>query len=71
MFEKGKQAGMETRGISDHHFIDSIYFRDPNGYVIELTCKRADHDQQIGAARAHAHADLARWQQEKAARAGG
>ena len=71
MFEKGKQAGLETRGISDHHFIDSIYFRDPNGYVIELTCKRPDHDDQIATARARAHADLARWQQEKAARAGG
>ena len=71
MFEKGKQAGLETRGISDHTFIDSIYFRDPNGYVIELTCKRPDHDQQIATARARAHADLARWQQEKAGRAAG
>ena len=26
MFEKGKK-GIETRGISDHGFIDSIYFR--------------------------------------------
>ena len=32
MFERGKAAGIETRGISDHGFIDSIYFRDPNGY---------------------------------------
>ena len=71
MFEKGKKAGMETRGISDHHFIDSIYFRDPNGYVIELTCKRPDHDQQIATARTRAHADLARWQQEKAGRPAG
>jgi len=37
MFEKGKAAGIETRGIADHGFIKSIYFRDPNGYVIELT----------------------------------
>ncbi len=37
MFEKGKAAGIETRGVSDHGFIHSIYFRDPNGYVIELT----------------------------------
>lgn len=37
MFAKGKAAGIETRGISDHGFIHSIYFRDPNGYVIELT----------------------------------
>ena len=28
---------IETRGIIDHGFIKSIYFRDPNGYVIELT----------------------------------
>ena len=29
MFEKGKAAGMETRGVADHGFINSIYFRDP------------------------------------------
>ena len=39
MFARGKAEGIETRGISDHGFIRSIYFRDPNGYVIELTCK--------------------------------
>ena len=39
MFAKGKAQGIETRGIADHGFIKSIYFRDPNGYVIELTCK--------------------------------
>jgi catechol 2,3-dioxygenase-like lactoylglutathione lyase family enzyme len=36
MFEKGKGRGIETRGIADHGFVHSIYFRDPNGYVIEL-----------------------------------
>ena len=36
MFEKAKNEKIETRGISDHGFISSIYFRDPNGYVIEL-----------------------------------
>lgn len=65
MFEKGKAAGIETRGISDHEFIDSIYFRDPNGYVIELTSKRPDHDEQIAEARQDAHQALATWQQEK------
>ena len=47
MFEIGKNSEMECRGISDHGFIDSIYFRDPNGYVIELTAKRPDHDRQM------------------------
>ena len=36
MFAAGKAAGIETRGISDHGFMHSIYFRDPNGYVVEL-----------------------------------
>ena len=36
MLARGKESGVETRGVSDHGFIHSIYFRDPNGYVIEL-----------------------------------
>ena len=36
MFEKGKAAGIETRGISNHGFIDSIYFRDPQGNSLEF-----------------------------------
>ncbi|MBT6205510.1 MAG: VOC family protein [Alphaproteobacteria bacterium] len=42
MFARGKCSGFETRGIADHGFIHSIYFRDPNGYVVELTAKTAD-----------------------------
>ena len=37
MFKKGNNSKIETRGIIDHGFIKSIYFRDANGYVIELT----------------------------------
>jgi catechol 2,3-dioxygenase-like lactoylglutathione lyase family enzyme len=44
MFERGKAEGIETRGVSDHDFVKSIYFRDPNGYVIELTAKTDQHD---------------------------
>jgi catechol 2,3-dioxygenase-like lactoylglutathione lyase family enzyme len=69
MFEKGKQAGIETRGIADHRFIDSIYFRDPNGYVIELTAKRPDHEQAMDPARNHARRVLADWQAGKRAHA--
>lgn len=39
MFDKGKAKGFDVRGISDHGFVHSIYFRDPNGYVIELAAK--------------------------------
>ena len=48
---KGREQGIEVRGPSDHGMIDSIYFRDPNGYVIELCAKRADHDALMDPAR--------------------
>jgi catechol 2,3-dioxygenase-like lactoylglutathione lyase family enzyme len=67
MFEKGRTAGIETRGISDHGFIDSIYFRDPNGYVIELTAKRANHEQAMDPAANDARGVLAAWRARKTA----
>jgi catechol 2,3-dioxygenase-like lactoylglutathione lyase family enzyme len=69
MFEKGKAAGMDVRGISDHHFVDSIYFRDPNGYVIELTAKRPDHEAAMDPRTNGARAVLDAWQREKPAHA--
>ena len=68
MFDKGKKAGIETRGISDHGFIHSIYFRDPNGYVIELTAKRPGHDEAMDPAVNGARRRLEAWQEAKAAR---
>jgi catechol 2,3-dioxygenase-like lactoylglutathione lyase family enzyme len=65
MFAKGRAAGMETRGVSDHEFIDSIYFRDPNGYVIELTAKRPEHDAYMDQAARSARTALDTWQSEK------
>jgi catechol 2,3-dioxygenase-like lactoylglutathione lyase family enzyme len=66
MLEKGKQAGIETRGVADHHFIHSIYFRDPNGYVIELTAKLPHHLEATDPRRNDARAKLDRWQAAKA-----
>jgi len=65
MMAKGKAAGIETRGISDHQFIDSIYFRDPNGYVIELTAKRPGHDEAMDPAKNDARGKLDAWQASK------
>ncbi len=65
MFEKGKQAGIETRGVSDHGFIHSIYFRDPNGYVVELSCKQPGHDEALDPAKNGARDILERWQASK------
>jgi catechol 2,3-dioxygenase-like lactoylglutathione lyase family enzyme len=61
MLAKGKAAGIETRGVSDHGFIHSIYFRDPNGYVIELTTKMPGHDESMDPARNEAREKLDRW----------
>ena len=56
---------MEARGVSDHGFIDSIYFRDPNGYVIELTAKRPGHDEAMDPASNGARNVLDAWQARK------
>lgn len=66
MLEKGKAAGIETRGVSNHGFIDSIYFRDPNGYVLELCAKREGHDAAMDPARNGARAKLDAWTKGKA-----
>jgi catechol 2,3-dioxygenase-like lactoylglutathione lyase family enzyme len=67
MFEKGKAEGREVRGISDHRFIHSIYFRDPNGYVIELTAKLPNHDAAMNPATNGARQIVDQWQKEKLA----
>ena len=71
MLAKGRAAGIETRGVSDHGFIHSIYFRDPNGYVIELTAKLPGHDSAMDPARNGAREKLDRWTAGKRQPAGG
>jgi catechol 2,3-dioxygenase-like lactoylglutathione lyase family enzyme len=66
MFDKGRAGDVETRGVSDHGFIDSIYFRDPNGYVIELCCKHEGHDRAMDPLTNGARQILQRWQAAKA-----
>jgi catechol 2,3-dioxygenase-like lactoylglutathione lyase family enzyme len=66
MLARGKAAGHTVRGISDHQFIDSIYFRDPNGYVIELTAKSPAHDAMMDPAQNGAREKLDNWQAMKA-----
>ena len=68
MYEKGKREAIDTRGYADHEFADSIYFRDPDGYVIELTAKRPNHDEFMDPEKNKARETLARWQREKPAR---
>ena len=65
MLAKGRAAGIESRGISDHGFIDSIYFRDPNGYVIELAAKRETHEQAMDPKTNESRKNLEEWQRQK------
>jgi catechol 2,3-dioxygenase-like lactoylglutathione lyase family enzyme len=67
MLARGKALGMETRGVSEHGMIHSIYFRDPNGYVIELCAKQPDHDVLMDPALNEARKTLQRWTAAKAA----
>jgi catechol 2,3-dioxygenase-like lactoylglutathione lyase family enzyme len=66
MLAKGRTRGIECRGPSNHGIVDSIYFRDPNGYVIELCAKRAGHDALMDPASNGARERLARWMASKA-----
>lgn len=65
MFAKGKAEGREVRGVSDHGFIRSIYFRDPNGYVIELAAKVAGRESAMDPKTSRARDLLDEWQAKK------
>jgi catechol 2,3-dioxygenase-like lactoylglutathione lyase family enzyme len=56
-------AGVEVVGPTDHHIIKSIYFFDPNGVRLELTCRTAD-ETELQTAEAVAHGKLAAWRRE-------
>jgi catechol 2,3-dioxygenase-like lactoylglutathione lyase family enzyme len=66
MLDKGKAAGIESRGIVDHEGIHSIYFRDPNGYVVELTAKSPTHAAYMNPSQNRARDHLTAWQRDKA-----
>jgi catechol 2,3-dioxygenase-like lactoylglutathione lyase family enzyme len=68
--DRARIAGVEVRGVVDHHFIDSIYLRDPNGYVIELTSKREDHDVVLDPALNGARQILDDWLVKKSSKRG-
>ena len=47
-----------------------LYFRDPSGYVIELTTRQPNHERAMDPATNHARTKLDRWQAAKKATAG-
>ncbi len=64
---RARADGIDVRGPTDHGAIESIYLRDPNGYVIELCAKRTDRDADQARAKATAREKLDAWQRAKAA----
>ena len=66
--EKAKKqlqdAGVEVLGVTDHHFIQSIYFFDPNGIRLELTC-RVGSDEMMAKKKAEARGELEKWTAKK------
>jgi len=61
MRAKAAAQGIDSRGVADHGFLESIYFRDPNGYVIELCAKQPGHDAAMDPATNGAREKLRRW----------
>jgi catechol 2,3-dioxygenase-like lactoylglutathione lyase family enzyme len=65
MLGKAQAEGKEVRGPVDHGFVRSVYFRDPNGYVVELTASTGVHQEMMDPALSKPHDALARWQAAK------
>jgi catechol 2,3-dioxygenase-like lactoylglutathione lyase family enzyme len=67
MLDKARAEGIELRGPVDHGFVRSIYMRDPNGYVVELTASTGVQQEIMDPAVSKPHEALAQWQSAKAA----
>jgi glyoxylase I family protein len=59
--------GVEVLGVTDHEFVNSIYFFDPNGVRLEFTTQVVGDDQMQKYAR-EAHTELKAWSDNKAKR---
>jgi glyoxylase I family protein len=62
-----EEAGVQVLGITDHGFLRSIYFFDPNGIRLELTAEMTDGSVS-DSDRKTARQQLDLWLAEKAAR---
>ena len=55
-----KEIGWASDPI-DHDFVHSIYFYDPNGLALEITCRDKNYTQIMEKDRKEAHTNLKRW----------
>jgi catechol-2,3-dioxygenase len=70
MLDKARTEGVEVRGPVDHGFCLSIYMRDPNGYVVELSANTCVQQEIMDPAVSKPHEALARWQAAKPGQTG-
>jgi glyoxylase I family protein len=58
-------AGVSVLGITDHDWLKSIYFFDPNGLRLEI-CYRAKGESYMAVCEREAHGVLRGWEDKKA-----
>jgi catechol 2,3-dioxygenase-like lactoylglutathione lyase family enzyme len=65
MYDKGVAAGIGVFGPAQLEYLKSIYFRDPNGYIIELTTKTEGYAEGMDPDKNQAREILDRWSADK------
>lgn len=60
MKKRLEQHGISVLGVTDHSFVKSIYFFDPNGFRLEFTTQTAT-EEEIEEFAAVAHDVLKKW----------
>ncbi len=68
MRDRLEQADVDVLGVTDHGFISSIYFFDPNGLRLEVTT-RTETAVYMEDAKRQSHAALCKWTRDKRAAA--
>ena len=63
-----RDGGIAVKGPIDHGICSSIYFSDPNGYVLEFAAENVQERATMAREMSEARANLAKWNAWKAAR---
>jgi catechol 2,3-dioxygenase-like lactoylglutathione lyase family enzyme len=71
MLDKAQSEGIEVRWPVDHGFVRSIYMRDPNGYVVELTASTGVRQEIMDPTISKPREALVQWQATKTGRGHG
>jgi catechol 2,3-dioxygenase-like lactoylglutathione lyase family enzyme len=59
--QRFRDFGYKAYGPFDHGFVHSVGTYDPNGWVVEITCRDANHDRIMEEEAAHSDAQMAAW----------